>query len=341
MLTVHVPISAQQREQVSIGLEIVAAYGWAELSDSSRPMSELERTFAGAVLSHVGGIAEGPDSALYVVDRDFQKIVVFNYDASFRGLLVGGYGRGPGEFVRMRSISVSDNGQIAVLDGGLNRITVFDDQGRYRNSFVVTKGQPMSILYRDAEIWVALWQRFREPVVQVYDSEGHHLRSHVTASDRDRHFADFGELGTLTLGQRDGEVIYLSASPGVWTTIKGDIETKHGTELFPFVNGRSVTNQVGGVTLRIDVGTRGLQMFDDLGLGLIYLEWLSDSEASPDHRADLKLFFPDLRPEPQTINLTAALGWTGYFKPSAFGPEFYVARFEPTPHIIRVRVVAR
>lgn len=70
-----------------------------------------------SMLSRAAAVAESADGALYVLDPGLNKVVVFNRDGTLRRLVAIGMGRGPGELEAPRSIALSDEGELIVLDG--------------------------------------------------------------------------------------------------------------------------------------------------------------------------------------------------------------------------------
>jgi hypothetical protein len=70
--------------RASLILTEIQRYGWDSMADSTRPLTSTERRSMAGVLADPVRVAEGADGALYVLDRDFRKIVVFNRDGSLR-----------------------------------------------------------------------------------------------------------------------------------------------------------------------------------------------------------------------------------------------------------------
>ncbi|MDR1553184.1 MAG: 6-bladed beta-propeller [Prevotellaceae bacterium] len=64
---------------------------------------------------------------IYILDgsRSVQKLLVFNIDGSFEGL-VGRRGQGPGEYLQVTDFDVSTNGSIHIVDGQSDRLFIFD-----------------------------------------------------------------------------------------------------------------------------------------------------------------------------------------------------------------------
>ncbi|MDR0385794.1 MAG: 6-bladed beta-propeller, partial [Prevotellaceae bacterium] len=64
---------------------------------------------------------------IYISDneRTVQKLLVFNIDGSFEGL-VGRRGQGPGEYLQVSDFDVSTDGTVYVIDGQSDRLFIFD-----------------------------------------------------------------------------------------------------------------------------------------------------------------------------------------------------------------------
>jgi hypothetical protein len=64
---------------------------------------------------------------IYILDgsRSIQKLLVFNIDGSFEGL-VGRHGQGPGEYLQVTDFDVSTDGTVYIIDGQSDRLFIFD-----------------------------------------------------------------------------------------------------------------------------------------------------------------------------------------------------------------------
>ena len=320
-------------------LQVVQSYGWEEPTDSPRPLSPLEERYGGGVLSHISGIAEGPDGALYVGDRDFQKIVVFNHDGSLRRVIVGGFGRGPGEFTMLWDLAVSDDGLIAVLDEALNRVSLFDTTGAFKGSFTILKGHPMQVMFGPGGLYVLQWVQLPDdPLVEVYSVEGERTGSYLTPDARELHFAHYGEPGCLSK-KADGTVIYVHPSPGLWFDVRAGAARPHGRELFPDVQGRTIKQGNHGV-LKIEVGTRGVVAAEQDRIGVLYSRWMKPEAVTPQLPRYMLAVIDTLGNVQESVDLTAALG-DGVYRPtpSRDPAEFYIANIDPYPRVMLVRTL--
>lgn len=69
------------------------------------------------------------------VSSDQHKIKVFDINTGSHLFDLGKRGTGPGEFNLPRDVAIGANGQIYVVDGGNFRVQVFDQGGKFINSF--------------------------------------------------------------------------------------------------------------------------------------------------------------------------------------------------------------
>ena len=233
---------AQNKAQVSSSaLVAVSRYGWAGLADSGkRQLDVAARKAMGGVLARPVAVAEGKDGAVYVLDGDFRKIVVYEPDGSLRRVILGGYGQGPGEFDSPRDFFVSPNGDIAVVDQSLRRLTLFDSRGAVRWSRAIRVSDPMRIVESQGLYYVMGWHKPPRRAVFAVDSTGAIRDSLHTPSKIEYELGDAGSLGTLALGAA-GEVLFGGPSPGIWYDVRSG--QSFGTEL--------VANQRAG-RMRLD-----------------------------------------------------------------------------------------
>jgi hypothetical protein len=137
---------------------------------SHRPLAERILEPHPEAMVVLGG-GEGADEALFQVRAAFLEpsggIVLADagsrqlrhYDAE--GRLVhafGGQGSGPGEFQAVTAVQRVGGGRIAVRDGSLNRVTVFDDGGAVVHTFTTELGPPdprSAVVIPGTVLWVS------------------------------------------------------------------------------------------------------------------------------------------------------------------------------------------
>ena len=312
------------------------SFGWADIADSPRPLTESEKRFSGGVLGLIRGIAEGEDGAVYVLDGAFHKIVVFNADGSLRGIVRGGRGRGPGEFLNPRSIALTESGGILVLDQASRTVTSFGSSGEVGRTFHVSGGAaPLQVLAWRGRVLVRRHERAGRPTILIYEENGELVDSMVVASQRKEDIAMFGESGVL--GQmRDGTVAYAHPIPGEWVTLSGG-PTWRGTSLDPDAKG-GVLETTNGPLRYFPLSVRGMMGLDGGEVLQLYQQF--EPRAVRDRRqlvAERHLvIFSSSGTRLQVIPMPNLQ--LGTFAPSRNGSAFYVTRDEPYPQVVRYRL---
>jgi hypothetical protein len=124
-------------------LDRIATYGWADLSDSTGPLSVNDRRLGAGVLGAVNGAVEGRDGAVYVVDPRSSKVVIFDRSGRYRAAF-GGEGEGPGEFRTAARIASAPDGSMYVWDPRLKRISRFAPDGKSISQLVLPTA-PLSV----------------------------------------------------------------------------------------------------------------------------------------------------------------------------------------------------
>ena len=94
--------------------EEVRRYGWVDMIGDSAALAPHVRRAGGGVLGLPGGSVQGPDATVYVVDRDWRKIVAFRPDGTVEDVLLGGEGEGPGELRLPVDLAMTANDELAV-----------------------------------------------------------------------------------------------------------------------------------------------------------------------------------------------------------------------------------
>jgi len=97
-------------------------------------------------LAHAGYVSEVPDTgALLVSDREDPKLLFLDASLEPAGS-IGSEGRGPGELLQPRTLHVSEEWGITVVDPAQGRVSRFDVAGDYERSFPVESGNPVAVL---------------------------------------------------------------------------------------------------------------------------------------------------------------------------------------------------
>jgi hypothetical protein len=90
-------------------------------------------------LGLIGAMAVGNDGSIFVYDAAATIISRFDSTGSWVADL-GREGSGPGEYRRVNDMRTLPDGQLAIWDARLGRITVYDTSGRYAESHQVPSG---------------------------------------------------------------------------------------------------------------------------------------------------------------------------------------------------------
>lgn len=90
-------------------------------------------------LGHVSAMAVGSDGSIFVYDAAVNNVIRFDSSGAWVAV-VGGEGEGPGEYRVVQGIRTLPGGRLATWDPRLNRITVYDTDGGYLDSYRVPFG---------------------------------------------------------------------------------------------------------------------------------------------------------------------------------------------------------
>lgn len=198
----------------------VARYGWAELADSNRPLTALERTSGAGVLGLPQDVEEGPLGEVLILDGAFHKIAVFGPGGDFRRLILGGTGEGPGEFLRPRSLSLDGDGRLWIYDQMNGRVTRFDG-GEPVGQFPVPRGAIVSVVAAGGVLFGNRVSRSAVDVV-IMDTLGRLVTTHAEphSTEAEPAISRLAALGVSAAGDR-ALVGYHPA--GMWSYLTEDI----------------------------------------------------------------------------------------------------------------------
>jgi hypothetical protein len=323
------PLTAQPAPK----LVPVQRYGWEDLSGASRPLTAAERRLSGAMFANVGAVADGPDGALYVLDNQDLKVVVFNPDGTLRRVFAGTKGHGPGEFDRPRDIALTNAGEVYVLDQSLSRIEVFDTSGVYRRTLILGTTSPLFVVPAADRIYVVGPILGARPVVTGFDTAGV-ARDRLVVPPAD--MAPFGRAGEayrigVTL---NGAPVVVFPEPGVWAPLANPAQ-RMGHAL---VADNRVRQRPGRTTYTAPASTRGFGELHDGRFLIYYMEWSPESFATGGQAAvafKLALLSADGRLAAH-IPLPADAG--AVFRVTRDGREVLLSFTEPYPHLVRYRI---
>lgn len=129
----------------------------------------------------------------FIIDFASKQIFKFDRDGNI-AKIIGGPGKGPGEFEAPMAITIDKTGNIYVSDNSLRRISIFDNEGNFLRSFViaVTHWIPQTMrVGSNGHIFMAgLMENFEKPLtgtwIHKYDSKGKLITSFYPVEDFSR-----------------------------------------------------------------------------------------------------------------------------------------------------------
>lgn len=312
-------------------LEEVASYGWESLADSGRTLSEVDRRFAGAVLGEPLDVFEGSDGTVYVVDASFRKVVAFEPDGTFEGLILGGFGEGPGEFVRPRSIASVTAGDLWVFDQLKGRLSHFGANGELIGTGALRFGRTLDITGTHQGLFANRAMVDTSYVIALLTGDGdtHVPLVYPTSAE----LIAVGGRGAGAVGAApDGSVIYGSPIVGQWRRVdSGGASELRGAPLFRSQAPVHWTDQFGNrrTTLLQEIWAAG--QFRD-GRILLYYVVRPRPGGDPDFRLAL---FDSVQGYLGSHRVEADMGT---FTHSLREPDVFVVRSDPYPRIVRLRI---
>jgi hypothetical protein len=329
LLFACLPLDAQSTAR----LVPVQRYGWDDIGSATRPLTASERRLSGAVFANVGAVAEGADGALYVLDNQDLKVVVFNPDGTLRRVFGGTKGHGPGEFDRPRDIALTSSGGVYVLDQTLSRIEMFDTTGVYRRTLTLGTPSPLFMAVADDRVFVVSPILGSRPVVIVYDTVGTLRERLVVPSAEMSAFARAGEAYRIGLTRR-GTPVVVFPEPGVWAPLANPAQLMGQ----PLVTDNRIRQRPGRATYTAPASTRGFGELHDGRMLVYYQEWSPESFAAGGEASiafKLALLGTDGKLVAQ-IPVPADAG--AVFRVSRNGREVLLSFTEPYPHLVRYRI---
>lgn len=197
-------------------IEETVAFGWFDLGDSVAPLSEIDRRVGAGVLSAPIDVWERDDGTVWVMDIDYQKVVVFGNDGSYQSVVPFSSGEGPGELTSPHSMTLTSDA-IVILDRHHGSIIRYSLEGELLNAFRHGAGNPIEVLATDQTIYLL---RFvpggvNRPSVLAFGVDGQVVDSLFPHTHQDSELAVFGAWGAFGY-QQNGEVVYAYPTPIEW-----------------------------------------------------------------------------------------------------------------------------
>ena len=317
-------------------LEITGMYGWAELADSTRPLSEVERRYEGAVLGNPTGIAVGRSGRLFVLDADFKKVVVFSPEGEFVGLMTGGAGEGPGEFQFPNQIVAGPGDDLWISDLQLQRISRFSQDGQLVASIPVpaeVTPRMLTISATDSMLYAVRQARDSVPMLIALDSVGAVRGELVWPTSEDLRFG--GTRLAMAAGRgRGGSLVVAHTDVGRWSRVEGLRQTgRRGQSLYPNAHPwNNVDPHYGIRTTEVAAQPSHAGGFSD---GTVFVRFL---EAGTE-MGGFKLAIFDSTGV--LLGVLDSAGFGGAFGHSVRGNTVYFVRNSPFPRVYRAEVVSK
>jgi len=99
--------------------------------------SQVNLKTEGLKIGYLRDIAITLDNKFVFVDFSGKKVVMFGKNGNFERF-IGGTGEGPGEFQLPKSVAIDKKGRIYIADNERRRINIYDKEGNFLNSFIIT-----------------------------------------------------------------------------------------------------------------------------------------------------------------------------------------------------------
>lgn len=316
----------------------IATFGWRDLSSSEVPLTERQRDYGAGMLGNVAGVVEAPSGEVYVLDRGWQKIAVFDAAGSFLRLILGGHGSGPGEFQRVRRLALTPDGDIGVLDEALNRVTVFSASTADVVTMITLDGRlPLDLAFDEESVWVL--HASYVPGAQVlsrYDlGTGELLANTGLVEGLLSEFMSHGEAGAITM-RPDGRLLWALPMTGLLRIIAPEDEAFLGEAIFPEAAPAVNTTPAGVPVRSVPIGVRHVHQSETATV-LYHFRRMDNGEASD--REFLLSVLPSV-PSRQARHYSfgSERHWAAGFGLSADGAHMFVAYSDPFPHVQRIPV---
>lgn len=321
----------------TVELSEIMTYGSGS-ADSGDPAAHAAAArHGGRELARIGGVAEASTGDVYVLDRSYQKIVVFNRDGALLKLMVGGQGRGPGEFQRARGLAVSEGGEVVIYDDEQRRFSLFDSDGRHR--FDRPTGHDSYDLIFLGQRLLATGPLFggRYAITEIFVDSGN--RHGVIAADGpNARLIAAGEAGAIGYA-KDGSVLYAHPLLGEYTRISRDsMIVSGGAALFSWLTPLTVERPPVGRMTIVPVMVRGIGELPDGNMLFIYaVSRLLPSDVDFADDVGTGIMMVVTTPSGQLLSrrqLFDDLGH-GYFRILPERGELLVAHVDPYPRVTR------
>jgi len=133
--------SSKKDSKLTVKVDPIQVFGKAEGNEDE-------------IIGLVGGLAVDAFDNLYVTDNAFKKIKIFSNSGMLVKTMGRGEGRGPGEFLDLRTIDVDSSGNVYVVDMSKLEITMFDTSGKVIKTLKTPFKPTQIVSYSPANVFV-------------------------------------------------------------------------------------------------------------------------------------------------------------------------------------------
>lgn len=150
---------------------------------------------------------------IYLLDPINYRVVVFSEKGKFMHFIGGMYGKGPGEFVQPRAMSIDTSGLLYIADSGTRRINVMNQSGLFMKS-VNVNGIIADIIARNQnEVYFICFMDAGPSLIHKINVQmGKTVHHFCEAYQITAQVAMTGDAGRLTMAC-NGQLIYSFAYP--------------------------------------------------------------------------------------------------------------------------------
>lgn len=156
------------------------------------------------MLGHIADITVAPEGRIFLLDSEFNEVLIYNSDGSYFGSF-GGSGRGPGEFTEPRVVTLADSGRIAVVFDGRKQVFERQEDGNYvyRSSFRAVGRYGCAM---NGHIYIARYDPVKAATIHKYTLDGKLIASfgHPYESDNALVASEFSNGGRITCSEKHG-----------------------------------------------------------------------------------------------------------------------------------------
>jgi hypothetical protein len=248
-------------------------------------------------------------------------------------VIVGGYGKAPGEFIHPRGLAVTNDGRAYVLDQELGRITVFDSSGALLTAQSLRTTDPIDLAEVGDQLVVLRWYAEGERAMLLINDRGVVVDSAYRSTDQDFEIARHGEIGMIARGTDD--LVLAHPQPGSWTRIRDGRRTVGNLDI-EARPGRYLTTS-GREARYVSAGTRGLGFLSDGTQVVYYVK--REQPTNPNRQGEYSYYLAIVGSNGKFAVTRLPMGQQrGALAVSRSGHDFYLVSVEPHVQVTKYRV---